>query len=285
MSKLLSVAMATYDDYDGVFFTIQSLRINHEICGTSDVEFIVLDNNPDSEHGKTTKRFLGSVKNSKYLEHKESQTSFNKYKTVEHATGKYILILDCHVLLASNSLNYLFDYFSKHEDCKDLVQGPLWYDDLNHYSTHFNEEWRGHMYGTWGTNKEAYDKGEPFEIPMQGMGLCAFERKNFPKINQHFVGFGGEEGYMAEKFRRNGGKNICIPQLKWNHRFSRPNGVKYRLRLEDRVWNYFIGWLDITKDPDHKMIHDIYDYFKDKLPAGVAEAIKKNAIYDKDKWQ
>jgi hypothetical protein len=41
-----------------------------------------------------------------------------------------------------------------------------------------------------------------------------------------------------------GGKAICLPQFKWMHRFGRPNGVPYKLALEDRVWNYFVGWLE-----------------------------------------
>lgn len=286
MEKLLTIGMATYDDYDGVYFTIQSLRIYHKICNTKDVEFIVIDGNPNGEHGKALKHYLGSVKNSKYIEKKDGpNSSFDKYKIVDHASGKYILILDCHILLEPAAINYLLYYYKKYENCKDLIQGPLWYDDLNHYSTHFNPEFRGHMYGTWATNHEKYNLGDPFEIPMQGMGMCSFEKSNWPGINKYFVGFGGEEGYIAEKFRKNGGKNICIPQLKWVHRFGRPNGVKYPLKLEDRIWNYFIGWLEIHKDPSHQMINDIYNHFKDALPKGSLDAILNRAINEKEKWQ
>lgn len=262
MDKLLSIGMATFDDFDGVFFTIQSLRMYHPICNSDQVEFIVLDGNPEKPHSKAIKHYLNSVKNSVYLEQKDTKSSFDKYKIVNSANGKYVLILDCHVLLEIDGIKNLLEYYEQNKDCKNLVQGPLWYDDLQNYSTHFNPEWRGHMYGTWATNKEEYLKGQPFEIPMQGMGLCSFEKSNWPGINTNFKGFGGEEGYIAEKFRRNGGKNICLPTLKWNHRFGRPNGVPYPLKLDDRIWNYFVGWLEITKDPDHQMIKDIYEHFK-----------------------
>lgn len=286
MENLLTIGMATYDDYNGVYFTIQSLRMMHDICNTQSVEFIVIDGNPDSEHGKTTRHFLTSVKNAKYIEKREKpNSSFDKYKVVEHASGKYILIIDCHVLLQPNAINCLLDYYSKNENCKDLIQGPLWYDDLNNYSTHFDPGFRGHMYGTWATNQEKYKLGEPFEIPMQGMGLCSFEKSNWPGVNPHFIGFGAEEGYFAEKFRKNGGKNICIPQLKWVHRFGRPDNVPYRLFLEDRVWNYFIGWLEIYKDPSHQMIKQIYHHFKDSIPKGSIDIILNNAINSKEKWQ
>ena len=157
------------------------------------------------------------------------------------------------------------------------MQGPLLYDDLINVSTHFDQVWRGDMYGIWATNKEAYDAGKPFEIPMQGMGLLAFEKSAWQGINPHFKGFGAEEGYIASKFRQWGGTNICIPQLKWNHRFGRPNGVKYPLILEDRIWNYFVGWLEITGDPEHSMIKDIYNHFKDKIPPGSIDNIFKLA--------
>jgi hypothetical protein len=32
------------------------------------------------------------------------------------------------------------------------------------------------------------------------------------------------------------------------------------------VWNYFVGWLEITKDPEHQMIKDIYNNFSGRIP-------------------
>lgn len=266
MDKLLTIGMATYDDYDGVFFSIQSLRMFHDICNTDQVEFIVLDNNSNSEHGKACKSFVENQVHGKYIVNNEQNSSFNKYKIVDYASGKYVLIIDCHVLIEKNGIDNLLKYFQENPNCKNLIQGPLWYDDLKNISTHFDPTWRGDMFGIWATNKEKYDEGLPFEIPMQGMGLLSFERSNWVGINKHFKGFGAEEGYIAEKFKRNGGKNICLPYLKWNHRFGRPNGVKYPLILEDRIWNYFVGWLEITKNPNDIMIYSIYNYFRNRIP-------------------
>ena len=281
MKKLLTIGMATYDDYDGVFFTIQSLRMHHELCNSDAVEYIVLDTNSSGSHGKEVKKFLanGLSGKSKYIEKTSGNiSSFNKYEIVNHASGKYVLILDCHVLIQNNGIDRLLDYYAENKNCKNLVQGPLLYDDLRNVSTHFKKEWRGSMYGVWDTNRELYERKQPFEIPMNGMGLCSFERKNWPGISPHFKGFGGEEGYIAEKFRLNGGKNICLPTLGWNHRFGRPSGVKYPLILEDRIWNYFIGWLEITKDPEHEVIRGAYEHFKDKIPPGSIDHILKRAI-------
>lgn len=271
--------MATYDDYDGVFFSIQALRMYHPICRDTSVQFVVLDNNPKGRHGLECKKFLeGSVKESKYVPYEGNQSSFNKYKIVDHADGEYVLIIDCHVLIEYNGINYLLDYFDKNYPCKDLIQGPLWYDDLHNISTHFDPVWRGDMYGIWATDRQSYDSRLPFEIPMQGMGLLAFKKSEWHGINQNFKGFGGEEGYIAAKFRTWGGKNICLPQLKWNHRFGRPNGVKYPLILEDRVWNYFIGWMEITQDPNHEFIQKIKEHFKTRIPEHSINSIYNKAV-------
>jgi hypothetical protein len=278
MDKLLTIGMATHDDYDGVFFSIQSLRMYHDICSTNNVEFIVLDNNSASEHGKACKSFVENQVHGKYIINTDQNSSFNKYKIVDHATGKYVLIIDCHVLIEKNGIDNLLKYFTDNPNCKDLIQGPLWYDDLKNISTHFDPTWRGDMFGIWATNKEKYDTGIPFEIPMQGMGMLAFERSNWVGINKHFKGFGAEEGYIAEKFKRRGGKNICLPYLKWNHRFGRPNGVKYPLILEDRIWNYFIGWLEITQNPNDIMILSIYNYFRNRIPKDKLDNMLQEAI-------
>lgn len=269
--------MATYDDYDGVFFSIQSLRMYHPICKDTNVEFIVLDGNPDGEHGKECKKFVENAVRGRYIPHQGTISSFNKYKIADHASGEYVLIIDCHVLIQSGGLDALLQYFDTNYPCKNLVQGPLVYDNMINISTHFDTVWRGDMYGIWATEAEKYTLGQPFEIPMQGMGLLAFKKSEWHGINPHFKGFGAEEGYIAEKFRSWGGQNICLPQLGWNHRFGRPGGVKYRLVLEDRIWNYFIGWLELTQDPNHKMINDIREHFKNRIPKDSLDNIFDNA--------
>lgn len=281
MRKILTIGMATYDDYDGVFFTIQSLRMNHDICNTDAVEYVVIDTNPNEPHGTEVKKFITTALGDKgrYIPKETGQiSSFNKYDIADYATGKYVLIIDCHVLIQKNGIDALLDYYLENKNCKDLVQGPLLYDDLYNVSTHFDPTWRGDMFGIWATDRPKYEEGKPFEIPMNGMGLCSFEKKNWPGISKHFKGFGAEEGYIAEKFKVNGGRNICLPALGWNHRFGRPNGVKYPLILEDRIWNYFVGWLEIHKDPNHPVIKGCYENFKNRIPKESLDYILNQAI-------
>ncbi len=281
-NKLLTIGMATHDDYHGVFFTIQALRLYHPICNGDLVEFLVIDNNPESKHGKETKKFVNSIRG-RYVPYTEKKSSFVKYEIPKLATGKYVLQMDCHVMLYPESLNRLLKYFAENDNCRDLIQGPMGHDDLNNVNTHWEPKFRGHMYGIWAHDKKSYERGEPFEIPMLGMGLFAYERKNFPKISKYFIGFGAEEGVIHEYFRNGGGRVMCIPQLKWIHRFGRPEGVNFPLTLDDRVYNYFLGYYDIYRNENHQMINEIYNYFRDKLGSKTQIDVLKNKAINKIK--
>lgn len=278
MSKLLTIGMATYDDFDGVYFTVQSLIMYHEILKNIEYEIIVIDNNPNGKHGQAVKNMMNWVKKvGKYIPYENKTSTAVRNEIFANSSSKYTISIDCHVLIQPNGLNALLDYYGRNPDCKDIIQGPMIYDDQISYSTQFDPQWRGDMFGIWGTNKTAKEAGEPFEIPMMGLGLFSCETKNWLGFNKHFKGFGGEEGYIHEKFRRNGGKSICLPQLGWLHRFGRPEGVKYPLALEDRIWNYFIGWLEITKDPNDIMVLSTYNYFRNRIPQDKLDKIFNEA--------
>lgn len=274
--------MATYDDYDGVYFSIQALRMYHPICNSNDVEILVIDNNPSSEHGKAKQNLIKWVKNATYIPYTLKTSTAVRNEIFRLAKGKYCISMDCHVMFFPGAIESLLDYYDKHPDCKNIIHGPLVYDHLDHSSpsTHFKPGWGAGMYGKWETDKEQLQKGKPFEIPMQGLGVFSCETKNWAGFNKKFRGFGGEEGYIHEKFRQLGGKAICLPEFKWLHRFNRPNGVKYPLILEDRIWNYFVGWLELTQDPEHEMIKGAYEHFKNKIPPGSIDHILKLAITD-----
>jgi glycosyltransferase involved in cell wall biosynthesis len=279
MTKLLTIGMSTFDDFDGVYFSVQALRLYHPILNNIDYEILVIDNNPDSPHGKEVKSFITNWTNGKgvYIPYTTKSSTSVRNEIFKNAKGKYSISIDCHVLIKSGGIEALLQYYQNNPECKNIVQGPLIYDDLHNYSTEFAPVWRDHMYGVWHTNKAAMQNKKPFTIPMMGLGLFSCETKNWPGFNELFKGFGGEEGYIHEKFRLNGGETICLPELGWVHRFGRPNGVKYRLVLEDRIWNYYIGWLELTKDPNHIMVQGITDHFKDKISTQTLDTLLNNA--------
>jgi len=49
------------------------------------------------------------------------------------------------------------------------------------------------------------------------------------------------------------------------------------LILEDRIWNYFVGWLEITQDPNHHMIVDTYNHFKGRISQDSLDNILEKA--------
>ena len=267
----LTIGMATYDDYDGVFFSVQAIRMYHPEI-TDQIELLVIDNNPDSPSGKEVKNLIENyVPNGRYIPFTEYNSSFVKGKVFEEAQGEYVLCIDCHVFLVPGSLKKLIDYYSIFPNTKDLLQGPLMHDELKSFSTHFKPEWSEGMFGTWDTNQEALDKGDPFEIQMQGTGLLSCKKEHWVGFNPDFRGFGGEEWYIQEKFRQYGGNVLCLPFLKWMHRFSRPNNIPYPLDVYDRIRNYIIGWTELYGNKKDERVLSIIEHF-------VSEGYEKKKI-------
>lgn len=257
MNKLLTIGMPTYKDFDGVYFTIQALKMYHDL---TDVELLLIDTQ-EAKNADIEK--VCNTSGTKYVHKPEAANtpSEGKNGVFDYASGEYVLCIDCHILLEKDVVKKLKDYLISEKPEKDLLQGPLVYDDLKNISTHFDPQWRGHMYGTWATNPKVFE-GKPFDIPMQGMGLFCMNRKNWVGFNRKFYGFGGEEGYIQEKVRQRGGRSLCLPFLRWVHRFGRPNGVPYKLSIIDRVVNYLIGWDELNLD-----LKSIEDYFKTQITA------------------
>ncbi|MCA9035744.1 MAG: hypothetical protein KDA91_11475, partial [Planctomycetaceae bacterium] len=138
----------------------------------------------------------------------------------------------------------------------DLLSGPMLYDDLTNFCTHFDDEWRAEMWGIWGSDpRGAHPEGEPFEIPAMGLGLFTCRREAWLGFHKHFRGFGGEEFYIHEKFRQVGAKCLCLPFLRWVHRFGRPNGVKYPLTRWNKVRNYVLGHQELGLPLDRVQEH------------------------------
>lgn len=90
----------------------------------------------------------------------------------------------------------------------------------------------------------------PYEIPGMGLGLFSMRREAWPGFNEHFRGFGGEEMYIHEKVRQRGGRALCLPWLKWGHRFARPNGTPYLsvCTVFNKVRNYILGHMELGLD-------------------------------------
>lgn len=244
----LTIGMATYDDFDGVYFTIQSIRLYHPEVADR-LSFIVIDNNPGSATSKALQELGNWVKYYKYLPFDEYNSTAVRDLIFREAETEYVMSVDSHILIEQGGIKNLLDWLDAHPECMDLLQGPLVYDDITSYATGMSPIWRSGMYGTWHTDKRGADKdGEIFEIPLQGCGLFACRKVAWLGFNPRFRGFGGEEGYIQEKFRQQGRKVLCLPALRWVHRFIRPNGTKYPNIWNDRIRNYYLGFQELGWD-------------------------------------
>tara|TARA_Y100001938_G_C8061126_1_gene417327 strand:- start:397 stop:1536 length:1140 start_codon:yes stop_codon:yes gene_type:complete len=88
----------------------------------------------------------------------------------------------------------------------------------------------------------------PFEIFAQGLGLFFTRKNSWLGFNEHQRGFGGEECYIHEKYRQAGRKTMCLPFLKWLHRFGRPDGPKYEINTIRKLKNYLFEFVELGLD-------------------------------------
>lgn len=245
LRKKLTIGMATYDDYDGVYFTVQAIRMFHPEV-TDETEILVIDNNPSGPCAESLKSLESVIPGYRYLAVDEVQGTAVRDFIFREANTEYVMCIDSHVFIEAGGICKLIDYFEHHPDTPDLLQGPMLGDDLKSYSTHFEPAWRQGMFGVWSKDERGHElEEEPFEIPMQGMGLAACRKSAWPGYNPLFHGFCVEEGYIHEKFRQSGGRTLCLPFLRWLHRFARPMGTRYENKWEDRIRNYLIAFDEV----------------------------------------
>jgi glycosyltransferase involved in cell wall biosynthesis len=262
--------MAVYNDFDGVYFTIQALRLYQDL---DDTELLVIDNYGCDD----TRRFVEGTPGARYRRDTGvGGTAAPRDLVFREARGDAVLCCDAHVLFAPDAIARLKAYYRDHLDTRDLLQGPLLYDDLRSTATHFDPVWRAQMWGIWANDPRGLDPdGEPFEIPMQGLGVFSCRREAWPGFNPAFRGFGGEEGYLHEKFRQRGDRCLCLPWLRWGHRFGRPAGVPYRLSAEDKLHNYVVGHAELGLD-----LQPVTSHFAEVLPPETIEAVTAEALRD-----
>lgn len=343
----LTIGMAHYDDFDGAYFTIQNIRKEMVFTGNIDllnkIEFVVVDNNPESAHGLALEKFLknnlpstGDIRLIKMPG--KSGTSITRNKIIDVASGDFVLVMDCHVMLCPTVpiIKKLFQFMEKNPDTKDIYSGPLVSDDMSAIHTHFNLNWSCGMWGQWGSTfactcgqtfsgikkdgnlkymalvnqntikrcescgkelpkieanmwkrkikelgyKElGWENNSQFSIPAQGLGLFFVKRDKWLRFNDHCRGFGGEEGYIHEKYRQNGRNAVCLSFLKWLHRFFRPEGVKYSLTDQDKLRNYILEFTELGLD-----IAPVIEHFSEiGVPSTSVDMFKKEAqeIYNR----
>lgn len=242
MTARLTIGMMTYDDYDGVFFTVQSLRMYHpEVMDR--VDFLVVDNNPDGPHGEVVRNFCRHGDNVHYCAVRGKSGSVLKNLIFELSPNEYTMSMDCHVLVYPGAIAKLLKFYDLNPECNDLLHGPLITETGDVIATEMRPGFRGENFGIWHVDDRGKDlTGDGYEIPMHGMGLFACRTVAWPRFASGTRGFGSEEGVIHEKMRLVGNRCYCLPFLRWLHRFGRPAGVKYPILSKDKIRNLLLGF-------------------------------------------
>lgn len=260
--KKLTIGSAVYDDFDGIYFSYQSIRLNN-LDILDDLDLIVLDNNPTSAQGQATKHFCEQSKGIRYIPYTQKISTSIRNLLFEYSEAEFCMSIDSHVLFEPNTIKKLIDFLSVHSGSKDLYHGPMFYDCLHGHDpcAKMDPIWRGQMYGIWACDERANDSSNlPFEIDMHGLGVFLSRTDSWLGFNEHFNSFGGEEGYIHKKYQLADRKIWCIPFLRWLHRFDRPNGAPYKPQLHDKIKNYFIACRELGSS-----VSDVISHFTTEI--------------------
>lgn len=262
----VTIGMATFDDYFGVWATCQSIHNARVEAGLVDqIEIVVVDNNPTGKHGEPTRGQLESYKpNAQYVEFNDHQgTSGPRNEIFRVAHGRGVVVIDPHVLFVRpvETLRKLVEFWSRPTASQDLFHGPCLHDCLIDHTqrpyivgTHWRAEWGSDgMFGKWET-AEKYthsphrinDPDEPpLEVPLNACGLFMAARDSWLGFHPEQRGFGGEEGTIHHKYREAGRTTFVLPWLQWVHRWGKPERVAYGgMEWRTRCRNYLLSTRD-----------------------------------------
>jgi hypothetical protein len=117
----------------------------------------------------------------------------------------------------------------------------------------------------------AIHQDQPFGIRSQGMGLFSCRRKAWLGFNKHFREFGGEEGYIHDKFHKSGRVCWCLPWLGWQHRDRKSDTAEYPARAEAMFRNYVLGHRENGKSLDA-----LIDHYSTRIPKDAIDRILAN---------
>lgn len=256
MAPVLTVGMPTCNDFNGLWATLVDLHKTQLTEKLIDrIEIVVVDNAPDGKHAKPNRDLVGQVRNARYIPFVERKgTAPAKQEVFRQAGGYAVVCMDSHVMLMPGVLARLVKFWEAGSS-DDLFQGPCLHysmqDDKGKshlVGTHFTERWGDDgMFGRWGVADVAKDpEAPPFRIAMNGMGLFTAKRSSWLGFHPESSGFGGEEGYVQEKYRQAGRHAWCLPWLRWVHRFGYIDGIPYTgLDWKQRARNYLLGYREL----------------------------------------
>ena len=264
---LVTVGLVHNNDFNGAWQTLIGLLANHSAI-LAHCEFVIVDNNPGSRDGKALRNFTTRIMRSwpccgtRYIAFAESIGSAPaRNELFNAAAGDFVLCLDPHVTFPNHVLEKLFNYVNDNPESSDLLTGPIVMDDGSTRYTCQKRQWTSANFGVWDCDERGLDsENDPFEIDQQGLGVFCIKRSAWPGFHKDLRGFGCVEAVLCEKIRRAGAKVLCLPFLRWYHRFSHyMKTVPYPVSNYDKARNHLIAFQEV--DWDTKPILDHFRYY------------------------
>lgn len=274
---ILTIGLPVIDDHRGVSMTAVNL-VNQLGPLIKHVEFVIVDNNPNSPHGHDTQHLASKLPNARYVGFNGRRSPFaTKQACIEASETEYILVIDSHVLLHQGAIQKLLAFCSTWIPTNDLYHGPICTERFEIMGTHMNPLF-GNSFGRWGSyrdeNKQPIDPNDYYRIPMHGMGLFFCRRDAWPGFNVALHHFGCEEGYIHEKYRLLGRDVWSMPFLKWWHNFQQKSRQQtFSSSWEHKYRNGLISWTEVGLPLNY--LHDAY-VVQGRLNEQVAEVIRLN---------
>lgn len=244
----LTIGMACYDDPDGVWATMQDLARairREQLLG---IELLVVDNHPESIAGEVTRKDVAKFPAARYIPMREPVgTAPPRNRVFAEARGDWVLCLDSHVLLDDGVLGRLLAWIQGRND-RDLFHGPVLDEGTHEVSaTHQVETWGDGMFGVWELAELLLDpEADPQPIAMSGCGLFLCRKDAWLGFHPEFREFGGEEGYIHQKFRAAGQHVMCLPWLRFIHHFRESPTTPYPQNWRSRARNYLLSYQELN---------------------------------------
>lgn len=250
MTNLLSIVMATFDDFDGCELTLTFLRNELTGRGIADqVELLVTNNNPASHNGKRIEALCAKV-GARHLPYTEKiGSAAPRDAAIRAATGKWVVCCDCHIQLLFGVLPQLLE-FCRTTDSTDLFHGPLCSEQMIQPDGKPALVWT-HWAPIWGNNgmlgkqsglpPEKLAEGKPIEIVGAGLGLFLTMKEHWLGFPPELREFGSEELCIHHAYRQAGRKAWLLPWLHWWHKFrDETSAPPYPTHHAATCWNYLV---------------------------------------------
>jgi len=263
MALDLTIGLPCYGNETEVWFTVQALRLYQDLTKT---EILVIDNK-----GEDTLKKKITMPGVRYIRfNKVNGPGPAKNKLFQEAKGDFVLCMDSHVFLWPDSIRRLKEWVRTHwDDASNLIHGPMVLKNLTNAYTHYENKWRGGMWGIWPkpvspSTLEPHNKAIEIEIGPTGLFGC--RKDSWLGFAENLKGFGGIEGIINKKYEKAGRKSLCLPFLMWVHYFGSLHA--YPLATRDKVRNFLLSFKEIDLDPA-----PIYEHFGKDYVAKVQKDI------------